>query len=256
MAQDQQDRSLHLLDEKQKMKIEYLLIISLVFLVGCVGTHRNKQDVNQGAPRLGVWPDVQGEELPPPKKENVPAKEITAVASNNANEQSQTGAVNLALGKFAEVLRTELNGVKAEISTQVQQEFKFQTTASAAVAAELKSEIRAEINQAVSVAVNQKVEAFKNSQLEALTGVKNDISKFQQELTAGRDIHNQTIQFSKEFQQALKDSHESHMYTIEKFIWLLGQLATAFFLYLRFSRKLDSQEEMALIKGKREKHAE
>jgi len=196
----------------------YLMLIYIIVLSGCVGDQRNVQNVPQTSapPVVNMAPSQ-----PAVSRDDLERLRSETVASSNANQQSQTGALNLAMGKMAEEMngvRGDLSGVKADlkISNSATAELhatmsnKADVTALAQLRAELKAEIQAELN------------AQMNAQGAAVAALKSTVDNQAQTISAGRDSNTSTIQFSKEFQQTLEASYKAMVSELKQALYCIA----------------------------------
>lgn len=257
----EQAYQIRMLNSPAGLRMMYAAAVLFLFS-GCVADQRNaKSGAKQENNLTGIAWERPGEDPRP-----APIKPADVTASNNDNQQSQSGAVNLALGKFAEVLKTELTGVKAEIKTQIQNE--FQNTVDVNLQAQNKVIAKAfsDFEIKVTNAVNLKLEAKARAELDNQQAWNQQISKLTQEMTAGRDVNNKTIQFTAGMQSILEKSYESQIDTVKEFCWMFVALISAGLAYLKLREnndtkremkrdELDSQEDLALIELQRKKTA-
>jgi hypothetical protein len=226
----------------------FAIVFAVVLLSGCVGDQRNRQTNTQHIPPVGFL--KHADEIQTASREVVPAKSEVS-ASNNANEQSQTGIVNAAVGKVTENLKLDLaavkqetrdlvNGVRADVKSEIEAQFKLSANANVKASAEFE----ARISNAVTLAVNQKIEAALKVNAENQQAWNQSISKMQQEMKAGRDNFNHTIQFTSGMQALLEKSYESQIDTVKEFCWMFVALISAGLAYLKLRENNDTKKEM------------
>jgi hypothetical protein len=205
------------------------LFLVFVVLTGCVGDQHNTMPVSQGqVPSIAATPV-----LAPPEVTKADLNQLRSetIASNNAAQQSQTGALNAALGKFAEKatgIEGDVSAVKAALNTHVQ----IMTSAVADIKNSLSlnataiTQIRADVKADLQAEFQAKLDAQASVNATAVAALKSEISNLTNNLSAGRDV-NQT-QFTKDMAATLDASYKAMVSEIKQAMWAIVAICHIF----------------------------
>lgn len=176
-----------------------LIVLPLLFLVGCFGDHRERQEPHQEnriTPRTYF---TEGAVSRDDLEKTVREVHSELQTSNNATQNSISG-LGVNVTKLAEKVQGfggDLARIETSISTNAQ--------LTASVKADLKNEI-GEIRNDMRLEIGKmqaQLNALAQAQAQAAVGVNNRMDSMQQTFSAGRDNNTSIINFTKEMQELI-----------------------------------------------------
>jgi hypothetical protein len=218
---------------------QVLLSLCLLALVGCKATGVDNH------PRM----DRAGEEVDLARLEALKAQaaQVESVkdmtASTNATQQTLTG-LGLQISKLAESFKVADTLARFENTIKTE----LAATVNAVSHIEVKNDVNAKAFSDLNARLDKMEISFKSSvDVDGVAALKSDIQKMSQTVSAGRDSHVQTIQFSREMRDTLIQSFENQLDTTKAFCALIVSLMGILQITDRLRAKNDHKEFMKAL---------
>lgn len=233
------------------MKKWILVVALLLFIPGCLDKKdrmENEGPVINNSPRI---PSLTKDDLQ--KQGDDLTHRIET--SQNAIQNNMQSLLGVSVGKLSE----DLLKLQLSMSSKIGD---IQNSLSASVASgnELRAMLKLQMRVNTELHAELRAMIKANAQLGAQVGwnneIRNSISEFKQDLKAGRDVNNNTVQFNEQMLEALKSANSTTVETngfYQKIMMALIGLAGTIVTLIYRKRSKDSERELAATRGRLER---